>query len=67
MNFRNCKYFSEMVNIKNQVWSQCSISPQKSCPLYHHRDSYPYRCLGFEPTFKAMMEEVIIEAENRPQ
>lgn len=72
MNFRNCKYFSEIINSQNQIWSRCSLKDGtllfdgvSRCGIYK-TEGYKQRCLGFEPTFKAMMEEAIIETENRP-
>lgn len=63
MNFRNCVYFSEVINT-TEIWSRCSLNDFQ-CPLYYHKDKYPYRCLEFKPTFKALMEEAIIEAEDK--
>jgi hypothetical protein len=67
MNFRNCKHYSEVTNVFRQVWSHCSCKdvPGYRCKLYK-TGGYSEKCSYFESTFKYMMEEAIIEAENRP-
>jgi hypothetical protein len=62
MNYRNCKYFSEEIRGGNSLYSVCGLNG-KHCGAYSHRENYPYRCLGYEPTFKAIMEEAIIVNE----